>query len=110
MNNEWFSRGKVLSKERAGFAAFLTEKGIFGTARRKEYCQFCKDTRVGNYLIKVSRRNKYNYCGERNLYIDYATVGDGWYSLSTRKNAQWFTAKEAYEFVNRNKGFTVVKR
>lgn len=71
---------------------------------------FLKDVRQGSFLIKISRKNKWNYCGQNSLYIDFTYSADGWFALSSRKNAQWFTAKEAYEFVSKRKGFSVVKK
>jgi hypothetical protein len=102
----FFIRGQVIYDNMKKFASQLPP----GRARRIAFSEFCKGIREGDYLIKVSRKNKLNYCGEDLLYIDYSYTGHGWFALSKRKDAQWFTAKEAHEFVNRNKGFAVVKR
>jgi hypothetical protein len=92
------------------FADQLTADGIQGRERVKLFNQFCKNhLREGKYLIKVSRKNAQNYCGEDKLYIDYTYTAHGWFALSKRANAQWFTAKEAAEFVSLVKGFQVVK-
>lgn len=74
-------------------------------------CQFMLNAREGDYLIKVSRKNKKYYCGEYNLYVGFSYVGgDGWMSLLNRRRAQWFTGKEAQEWIRNCKGFTIVKK
>lgn len=92
------------------FADQLTADGIQGRERIKAFRQFSAGLREGDYLIKVSRKNQLNYCGEDQLYIDYSYTATGWFVLDKRKHAQWFTAKEAAEFVSRVKGFQVVKK
>jgi hypothetical protein len=69
-----------------------------------------KEKRSGDYLIKVGKNNKRNWCGEDMQYIDYTYFGNGWFCLGSRKGAQWFTGKEAFEFIQGKKGFTIVKR
>lgn len=104
-------RGQTIYDRMKQFADQLTADGIQGRERVKLFNQFCKNhLREGKYLIKVSRKNAQNYCGEGNLYIDYTYTAHGWLTLSKRANAQWFTAKEAAEFVSRVKGFKVVKK
>lgn len=103
-------RGNEMYDQREKFASQLTKDGIVGRERVRVFNQFCKEQRDGDYLIKVSRKNVVNYCGEENLYIDYTYTADGCFALSSRKNAQWFTAKEAAEFVSRVRGFCVVKK
>lgn len=110
MSDSFKIRGSELFKQRKIFSNFLSERGIHDREQRKAFTQFCKDQRAGDYLIKVSRNNRINYHGESNLYIDYSYTADGWFVLNSRKNAQWFTAKEAYEFVGRMRGFAVVKK
>ncbi len=73
-------------------------------------CKFMKDFRDGDYLIKVSRNNRRNYCGESNLYIGFSYDGGDWFTLMNRKNAQWFTGREAQEWIRAHKGFTIVRR
>jgi hypothetical protein len=72
--------------------------------------QFLKSSRQGQYLIKVNKNNLRNWCGESEQYIDYTYLQRGWFALSTRKEAQWFFAHEAHEFVSCRKGFHMVKR
>ena len=103
-------RGQAIYDRMKQFADQMTADGIQGRERVKTFRQFCKDIREGDYLIKVSRKNERNYCGEDQLYIDYSYTAHGWFVLNTRDNAQWFTAKEAAEFVSRVKGFQVVKK
>ncbi len=73
-------------------------------------CDFLKRFRHGDYLIKVSRKNRRNYYGESNLYIGFCYDGGDWFSLMNRRNAQWFTGKEAQEWIRSHKGFTIVRR
>lgn len=101
-------RGNEIYEQRKKFASQLTEDGIVGRERVRVFNQFCKEQREGDYLIKVSRKNPVNYCGESNLYIDYTYTATGYLVLSSRRNAQWFTA--AAEFVSRVRGFCVVKK
>lgn len=72
--------------------------------------QYLKDNREGDYLIKVGKNNKRNWCGENQQYIDYTYSDDGWFALGSRKNAQWFSGKEAHEFITGKKGFAIVKK
>ena len=72
--------------------------------------QILRDSREGDYLIKVSRNNVLNFCGEDQQYIDYTYIRHGWFALGSRKDAQWFTGVEAYEWLKGKKGFTIVKR
>lgn len=72
--------------------------------------KYLKSVRCGNYLIKVSKNNKLNWCGADNQYIDYTYLQRGWFALSTRENAQWFTGIEAQEFIKGKKGFYIVRR
>ena len=110
INTNTANRFTLIKDKMNSFSSKLTNDGIVGRERTLAYRQFCKDIREGDYLIKVSRKNKRNYCGEDNLYVDYTYTGDGWFVLSARKNAQWFTSKEAADFVKRNKGFSIIKK
>jgi hypothetical protein len=71
---------------------------------------FLKSQRCGDYLIKVSKNNKRNWCGEDQKYIDYTYTQKGWFSLCCRKNAQWFSGVEAQEFIKGKQGFTIVRK
>jgi hypothetical protein len=73
-------------------------------------CKYLKGIREGECLIKVGRNNRMNYHGEANLYIDFTYIRPGWFALSSRKNAQWFTGAEAQEWIRAYKGFTICKR
>ena len=74
----------------------------------KHNCKFLKDRREGEYLIKIGKNNKYNWCGEDQQYIDFTYNRSGYFSLSNRDNAQWFKKEEISGWVM--KGFVVVKR
>ena len=73
-------------------------------------CQFMLNAREGQYLIKVSRKNKRCYYGEDNLYLRFTYCDGGWLSFGTRKEAQWFTGHEVQEWIKTHKGFTIVKK
>ena len=74
-------------------------------------CRFLLFQREGEYLIKVSRNNKRCYCGDDQMYVDFTYTGD-WFALSNRKEAQWFSGKEAHELITTKfrKGFSIVKK
>lgn len=74
------------------------------------YRSILRDSRKGDYLIKVSKNNTRNFCGEDAMYVEYTYSASGYYVLGPRKNAQWFTGKEAFQWVSNAKGFTIVKR
>jgi hypothetical protein len=82
-------------------------KGKFTATQNRD---FLKSKREGDYLIKVSKNNKHDWCGNDQQYIDYTYIQPGWFALSKRSNAQWFTSKETHEFMKNKKGFCVVKR
>lgn len=69
-----------------------------------------RSARCGDYLIKVGKNNKTNWCGIDQQYIDYTYLQSGWFALSCRKDAQWFSGVEAQEFIKGKKGFAIVKR
>lgn len=71
---------------------------------------YLKSIREGDYLIKVSKHNRLNWCGMDKQYIDYTYLQSGWFALSCRKNAQWFSGLEAQEFIRGKKGFHIVKK
>ena len=72
--------------------------------------KFLRSARYGDYLIKIGKNNKRNWCGSDQQYIDYTYLRSGWFSLSCRKDAQWFSGIEAQEFIKDKRGFTIVKR
>ena len=76
-------------------------------------CNFLKMRRDGNYLIKVVRNYHMNYVDEDQMYIDFSyNSSNGWFALSSRKDAQYFSSKEAHELIQKifKKGFTICKR
>ena len=79
-------------------------------ASPSENRKFMCSVRCGDYLIKVGKNNKKNWCGIDQQYIDYTYLQSGWFALSCRKDAQWFSGIEAQEFIKGKKGFTIVKR
>lgn len=79
-------------------------------ASTSENRKLLRSARYGDYLIKVGKNNKKNWCGTDQQYIDYTYLQSGWFALSCRKDAQWFSGIEAHEFTKGKKGFTIVKR
>lgn len=69
-------------------------------------CEFLKSKREGEYLIKTSKSNCWS---EDTQYIDFSFMNK-WFAFSRRSEAQWFSAKEAHEFLFKRKGFKMVKR
>lgn len=69
--------------------------------------QFLMSKRFGDYLIKTAKSNSW---GSGADYIDFSFKGDGWICFSDRKRSQWFTAREAHEFLKSRKGYVAVKK
>lgn len=72
------------------------------------YRERIKSLREGDYLVKVSKSNKWSGMGVDYIQFDYGLHGS--VALGRRRDAAWFTKEEAHEFIKCvKKGFKVVK-
>ena len=69
--------------------------------------QLMLGARQGDYLIKSQEKW---YCLQGEGYISYTFKNKGWFFLSTRKNAQWFSREEAVELIKKFPKFKIVKK
>lgn len=91
-------------KVREEFKEFLKTPESNIRANRR----FLLARREGDFLIKTGKNSKQHI--PHQSYVDFTYNADGWWTGGPRKEAQWFTGKEAHEFIRTHKGFHIVRK